>query len=192
MKIVKNMRFLPGNVYHIYNQGNNNTSIFIEDVHFNYFLELYRNYVVPHCETLSWCLMHTHFHFMIYADERCLEMKKQGGLILDPVTNGFRKLLSAYAHEFNVKQNRTGSLFRPKTKSICLDDEMKKQQMKIKHQNYYRNTFEYIHNNPVEAGLARHPTLWKWSSCRFYEGLRPSSFCNRELALTICGISNTI
>ena len=117
------MKSIPENIYHVYNQGNNNQAIFIENLHFQYFLNLYKEYVAPHCETLAWCLMNTHFHFMIYADNRSLDLKRQGGLILDPITNGFRKLLSTYAHEFNIKNNLSGSLFRPKTKSICLNDE---------------------------------------------------------------------
>jgi len=88
------MHFVPENIYHVYNQGNNNRVVFNDDMHFAFFLQLYREYIFPHCETLSWCLMNTHFHFMIHTDNRCLELKKQGNLLLDPVTNGFRKLLS--------------------------------------------------------------------------------------------------
>ena len=115
------MKFLPENIYHVYNQGNNQENIFIKDFQFLYFLQLYQEYIALHCETLAWCLMHNHFHFMIYADGRCMKLKKQGGLILDPITNGFRKLLSTYSHEFNIKNNRSGSLFRPKTKSHLLE-----------------------------------------------------------------------
>jgi len=97
------MKFLQENIYHVSNQGNNQQNVFIKDFHFLYFLQLYKEYITPHCETLAWCLMHNHFHFMLYADNRCLEVKQQGGLLLDPVTNGFRKLLSTYAHEFNIK-----------------------------------------------------------------------------------------
>jgi putative transposase len=28
---------------------------------------------------------------------------------------------------------------------------------------------QYIHNNPVRAGLVEHATDWKWSSARWYE-----------------------
>src|SRR5436189_2385645 len=135
------MKFVPENIYHVYNQGNNKQVIFSEDLHFSYFLQLYKGYILPHCETLAWCLMNTHFHFLIYADMRCLELKKQGNLLLDPVTNGFRKLLSAYSHEYNIKNNRSGSLFRPKTKSICLNDEVEKNNKFLSKQDYYLNTF---------------------------------------------------
>jgi len=32
----------------------------------------------------------------------------------------------------------------------------------------YRETIEYIHWNPVKAGLARRPEDWPWSSAREY------------------------
>ena len=135
--------------------------------------------MVPHEHT---------FPFLIYADMRCLELKKQGNLLLDPVTNGFRKLLSAYSHEYNIKNNRSGSLFRPKTKSICLNDEVEQNNKFLSKQDYYLNTFNYIHHNPVEAGIVSVPESWKWSSYRSFKGIDPDSFCNKELAMQICGL----
>jgi len=114
--------------------------------------------------------------------------KATSGLILDPVTNGFRKLLSTYAHEFNIKNNRSGALFRPKTKAICLNDEAELNSQFLSRQDYYLNTFNYIHYNAVEAGIVAHAADWKWSSFRFYNGLRAGSICNIELAKQICGL----
>jgi len=182
------MKFVPENIYHVYNQGNNKQDIFLEDLHFQYFLQLYTGYVMPHCETLSWCLMNTHFHFMIYTDTRVNDIKKQGNLMLDPITNGFRKLLSTYSHEYNTKNNRSGSLFRPKTKSICLNDEAELNNKYPSKQDYYLNAFNYIHYNPVEAGIVKNEAQWKWSSFRSYHGLRTNSICNLELAKRLCGL----
>lgn len=175
------MNFLPGNLYHIYNQGNNKELLFKEDVHYYYFLQLFQSYIIPHCETLAWCLMPNHFHFLIYTDERVEDVKKQGGLILDPVTNGFRKLLSAYAHEFNLKNNRSGALFRPKTKSKCLITDAQLING-INENDYSLTCFNYIHHNPYEAKLVLRHEDWKWSSYRFYAGLRKESICNIGLA----------
>ena len=182
------MKFISGNIYHVYNQGNNNQDVFIEEIHFRYFLQLYKEYIALNCETLAWCLMNTHFHFMIYADNRSLDLKRQGGLILDPITNGFRKLLSTYAHEFNIKNKRSGSLFRPKTKTICLNDEVEQNNKFASKQDYYLNTFNYIHRNPVEAGIVKNEADWKWSSYRSCNGLGADSICNKELAMQICGL----
>jgi len=74
--------------------------------------------------------------------------------------------LSTYAHEFNIKNNRSGSLFRPKTKAICLNDEVDLNPNILIKQDYYLNTFNYIHNNAVEAGIVKNAADWKWSSFR--------------------------
>ena len=142
------MKFIPEHVYHVYNQGNNKEKIFFENFQYNYFLQLYQSYIIPHYETLCWCLMPNHFHFMVYADERCLQLNKQGGLILDPITNGIQKLLSTYTHEFNIKNNRTGSLFRPKTKAKNLTEEAEVVIDQPGKTDYLFNCFNYIHNNP--------------------------------------------
>ena len=130
--------------------------------------------------------MPNHFHFMIFTDERCEKVKQQGNLVLDPVTNGFRKLLSTYAHEFNKQNNRSGALFRPKTKSICLNDEIVKPRCNNSLSNYYFNCFNYIHNNPVKDGLVKTAADWEWSSYNSYYGTVKQSFCNKTLALDYC------
>ncbi|MBK8280215.1 MAG: hypothetical protein IPK94_08945 [Saprospiraceae bacterium] len=48
--------------------------------------------------------------------------------------------------------------------------------------------FEYIHNNPKEAGLVSRNTDWNYSSAKDYEGLRKESICNIELGRKILGI----
>ena len=34
----------------------------------------------------------------------------------------------------------------------------------IRDENHYQKTIDYIHKNPVKAGLAPNPTSWPWSS----------------------------
>ena len=100
------MKFLPENSYHVFNQGNNHERLFSEDYHYHFFLELFQSYNLPNCHVICWCLMPNHFHFLIHTDTRVKELKKQGGLLLDPVTNGFRKLLSAYSHKYNLQNDQ--------------------------------------------------------------------------------------
>jgi len=51
---------------------------------------------------------------------------------------------------------------------------------------------DYIHGNPVRAGLAECPTDWAWSSARWYEGLHPVEFevdgCQVETPASMKGI----
>src|SRR2546421_11366474 len=110
------MQFLPGHIYHVYNQGNNRQKMFHDDSDYFIFLNLYRKLLWTNCDTIAWCLMPNHFHFMILVDERCSQKIKQGGLFLDPITNSIRKLLSGYARIFNGRKDRSGSLFSYKTK----------------------------------------------------------------------------
>src|SRR5437773_2240006 len=110
------MHFIPDNLYHIFNQGNNKQNLFLERNDFITFLNLTRSNITPYTDIIAYCLMPNHFHFMIATDERCSSKIKQGGLIIDPVTNGFRKLLSSYSRIHNNKNERSGSMFRQKTK----------------------------------------------------------------------------
>jgi hypothetical protein len=176
------MKFLPGNCYFVYNQGNNHEPLFKMEKHYMKFLELFKSYIVPYCEVLCWSLVPGHFRFLLYTDKRVIGLVKQGLLMLDPVTNGFRKLLSGYAHEFNGENNRYGALFRPKTKSKQIFTGDRERQTNSPNGDDFSECFQYIHNSPVAAGLARDPADWKWSSYRFYTGQRRNSFCNKDLA----------
>ncbi len=179
------MKFKPENIYHVYNQGNNHERLFLCDDNYQFFLKLFKSYVLPHTEVLAWCLMPNHFHFMLCTDNRCLAIKPQGDLTLDPITNGFRKLLSTYSHEFNKKNDRSGALFRPKTKSQCLDDEAIPYKANIPN-DYFFNCFNYIHDNPVNHGLVANAGDWKYSSFNFYYGNSEYLFCNKSLAKLYC------
>ena len=111
------MPFVPNNIYHVYNQGNNRQTIFFQRQDYLIFFNLYKRLFSDTVSTIAWCLMPNHFHFMIYADERCEAKIKQGGIYLDPITNSIRKLLSGYARIFNNQYKKTGSVFRQKTKA---------------------------------------------------------------------------
>jgi putative transposase len=169
------MKFQPNGIYHVYNQGNNQQQLFFTDADYVKFLELYESYISPYTDTIAWCLIPN--HFMLSVNENCVEVK-QGGLLLDSVSNGFRKLLSAYAHYFNTQYKHSGSVFRPKTKA---------KELEIKgSENYYINCFYYIHQNAWRHGLVTNPSLWKYSSYHFYSGKRAKSLCNKKAAVEIC------
>jgi len=86
------MHFEEGNLYHIYNQGNNKIEVFHEQEEYIFFLQLIRKNLISYTELLAYCLMPNHFHLMIYADSRCKDQIKQGGLLIDPITNFSGKL----------------------------------------------------------------------------------------------------
>lgn len=179
------MKFAPGNLYHIYNQGNNKEQIFLCDEDYLIFIRLIRKLISPHAEILAYCLMPNHFHLMIYADERVQEEIKQGGIVIDPVTNGLRKLLSGYARIFNEKYNRSGSLFRQKTKAKNLSENLIIESASVI-PDYYSECFNYIHRNPRAGGLVKDLKDWQYSSYPDFAGLRKGNLCNKKLALKYC------
>jgi putative transposase len=181
------MNFSPNNIYHVYNQGNNRQKIFFHRNDYLAFLNLYKKLLFPNLSTIAWCLMPNHFHFMVQADERCITKIKQGGIFIDPVTNGIRKLLSGYSRIFNTRYQRSGSLFRQKTKAKCLSDIRAMPENIPGLADYYRNCFHYIHQNPLVANLVTRLENWEFSSFIDYAGLRDGTLCKKELAALYCG-----
>ena len=111
------MNIIPDETFHIYNQGNNQETVFYEDADYRAFLKLFRKFVYPHAKVLAWCLMPNHFHFLIHATEDSAKLKQIGNIEVGELSNGFRLLESQYAHYINKKHARSGSLFRQKTKA---------------------------------------------------------------------------
>ena len=184
------MKFLPDNIYHICNQGNNLQDIFHSDEDYLIFLRMFRKHIQTNTAIIAWCLMPNHFHILVYADEYNCEMMQQGGLKIEKLTNGIRKLLSGYARIFNKKYSRSGSLFRQKTKAknVAESDWVVKHQFNL--QDYCCRCFDYIHQNPVAAALVKEPSEWKYSSYCDYAGLRNGTLCNKELAGKCCGYNS--
>jgi len=147
-----------------------------------------RKLILPNAEIVAYCLMPNHFHFMIAADERVSILMKQGALLIDPLTNGFRKLLSGYTRTTNTKYNRTGSLFRQKTKANNLS-EIKIIAASDNIQDYYLTCFNYIHSNPAKAAIVAAPEDWEYSSYKDYLELRRGTLCNKVLGRSLCNLS---
>ncbi|HRH50098.1 MAG TPA: hypothetical protein PLP23_15185 [Panacibacter sp.] len=174
------MHFEPDCIYHIYNQGNNKQRIFFSDDNYLYFLKGYRKLILPYCDTLAYCLMPNHFHFMVSTNTNSVVPVKVGSLYLSQLSNGIRVALSSYTLAINKQQRTTGSLFRQKTKSKLLENG--------KH-DYSFFAFHYIHQNPLAAGLVKSLNDWEYSSFKDYAGLRNGSLCNKTLAHKLLDIN---
>ena len=167
-----------GQIYHIYNRGNNRQTIFFKPENYLYFLGKFRKYLSPQCDLLAYTLMPNHFHFLIHATEGSAKSKPVGNINLSELSNGFRLLQSNYAQHFNKKYNRSGSLFRQKIKMKSLSGG---------DANYGFVAFHYIHQNPLKAGLATRIEDWKYSSFPDHAGIRMGTICNKKLAFKNIG-----
>ncbi|MDP9317716.1 MAG: transposase [Actinomycetota bacterium] len=88
---------------------------------------------------VCWCLMDTHFHVVIEADQKQMSV-------------AMHRLACLYAMYFNKRHERRGHLFENRFSSwIVWDDK------------HLEATIEYVLDNPVRAGLCRTSAEWPWS-----------------------------
>lgn len=143
---------VPGVLYHIYNRGNNRERLFREAENYRYFLERYSHYLADHIDTYAYCLMPTHFHFLVSVKDSSTPTHPAAEN-LTPVEKGFRDFFISYAKGFNKRYHRTGSLF-----------EYKFKRKPVTHSDHLLRLIVYIHGNPVKAGLCTDFAGWMFSS----------------------------
>jgi REP element-mobilizing transposase RayT len=145
---------VAGEHYHLYNRGHNYDDIFRHREDYLRFIRLMNKYLAESslAEILAYCLMPNHFHIFIR-------------LLKDRLSPAMQSLSLAYARGFNLRYGRVGALFQAPFQAIHVQD-----------QEHFSTLIEYIHSNPVEAGLATSAETWEYSSCRRHvRGLRGDS-----------------
>ena len=195
------MNFDKGYIYHIYNQGNNRRRIFFKRENYLFFLKKIKTHVLPYSDILAWCLMPNHFHLMVLVRELELGGSSQGLTSSQTLTAKQRTfndsigiILRTYTRAINKQEGFSGTLFRKETKAECVncysgitpsfisENIISTFNDKNPEQQYPQICFDYIHQNPVKAGLVKSAVDWEFSSARDYAGLRNGKLINREVA----------
>ena len=206
------MHFESNHIYHIFNQGNNRQKIFFTKENYLFFLKKVHTHIKPFADILAWCLMPNHFHLMIFVRETNLEVidntgqttsSRQTSLtdknmsmadenISKKLTRSLAVMLSSYTRALNKQQNLSGSLFRQKTKALCLTriDKVSKAwyvsngivniNLQIPEKQYPNVCFNYILFNPVKSGIVKRNEDWEFSSFPDTIGLREGKLISRE------------
>lgn len=148
----------PGFTYHVYNRANGNDVLFTSEANYQNFLLKYTQYISPIADTFCYCLMPNHIHFLLRLKEQLSLQELQGFEnleVLAPkfISGRFSNFFNAYAKAFNKQQGRNGNLFTHNFKRKLVTDT-----------DYLRKLVQYIHANPVEAGLCQNPEQWGFSS----------------------------
>lgn len=139
------MQFKTGQFYHLYNRSNNRELLFKNEENYRYFLRKFKIRFEEYLSVYAYCLMPTHFHFLISVDTKEVnELRKQIGI-----------QLSAYTKAINKAFNRNGSLFQRHTKAKLIDNR-----------GYLLTLISYIHQNPIRSGLVDQLIDWPYSSYR--------------------------
>lgn len=209
------MLFEEGGIYNVFNQGNNRRKVFFKRENYLFFLKKIRQFVLPYADILAWCLMPNHFHLMIYLsgdegsggpngeENDCATGEENdsrgatGSRTPTDLNHSIGILLASYTRAINIQEKSSGSLFRKGTKAVCLNEVdgvspswqavegAFRMNVNVPEWQYPQICFDYIHNNPVSAGLVGEPEDWEFSSFRDYCGMRGGTLVNKERAREI-------
>ncbi|MCX6198837.1 MAG: transposase [Bacteroidetes bacterium] len=169
------MELTDGNVFHIYNRGNQRQQIFFTEANYQYFLQKMANALLPHADLLAYCLMPNHFHWLVQ-----IKSDSEGSNIYAAnFSKAMAILLRSYARAMQRQQGFTGSLFQQNSKSKILTTE-----------NDVLTCFNYIHQNPVKASLVQKANAWEYSSIGEYLKLSGINFCNNPLLYNLALIDD--
>ncbi|MDR2684885.1 MAG: hypothetical protein LBB53_05855 [Prevotellaceae bacterium] len=61
--------FEHGKFYHVYNRGNDDNDIFIEERNYALFLEFMKKYLLQVSDIYAYCMMKNHFHLLLKIKE---------------------------------------------------------------------------------------------------------------------------
>jgi len=157
------MNFEPGQIYHIYNRGNNSQTIFFQKKNYDFFLQKIKLHLLPYSVILAYCLIPNHFHILL---------SKKGDIKPKSLNDEIAIMLRSYTRAINIQEDRTGSLFQQKTKAKNVNE-------------YGLICMNYIHQNPYRAGLVKKLEDWEYSSFQEYFSEIEDTICNCELALDL-------
>lgn len=185
------MQYNPNEIYHVYNRGNDQQTIFFNDSNYIFFLEKVRKEWKQYCEILCYCLMPNHFHFMLIPNTEGCKHILLGDKLTDiqKLSKAIGKTLSSYTMAINNQNQSKGTLFQKKTKSKCLSD-INCLGKKFTTRDYELTCFHYIHQNPLQANLVNELKEWLYSSYLDYYGYRKGTLCNKGLAMQLLSFSD--
>ncbi|MEP6684738.1 MAG: transposase [Parafilimonas sp.] len=185
---ITNTILLPENYYHIYNHGNADDNIFKNEQNYTYFLKRYAFFINPVADTLAYCLLPNHFHFIIQVktEEKINELYKikkasagelNNQMSSDFINQQFSNLFNAYSKAFNKMHNRNGKLFRLPFKRKLLDSD-----------SYLLKAIHYVHSNPVHHGFVKELHDWNYSSIHAYESERRTAIKKERVLMLFGGL----
>lgn len=179
-----------GEIYHIYNRGNNKERIFFDEQDYRAFLfrlglgigikldELNKNDLTKSPKSRvritkspdglfklhSFCLMPNHFHLLI---EQCSDIS---------ISKLMSKVCTSFSMYINKKYKRVGHIFQDRFKSVIIENN---QQLMW--------TSAYIHTNPIKDKIVMNPYEYRWSSYTDFSDNRNLPITYKDLIGVIFG-----
>jgi len=158
-----------GCVYHIYNRGTNDETLFREERNYRFFLQRYAHYIEPVAETYAYSLLRNHFHALIRTltpeeqEKRYADSLADTPFKLRSPSRQFGALFCSYAVAFNKAYGRSGSLFEhPFHRKLVVSE------------TYFTRLVVYINRNAERHGLVDDYRDWPHASYRTLISSRPT------------------
>lgn len=193
----KRILFESEKYYHVYNHGNANDNIFINDDNYQFFLNKFNKYILPVANVFAYCLLPNHFHFLIQikseneinnAFNKTINNKTRKVLetlrvysTTEIITQQFSNFFNSYTKAFNKQNNRMGSLFLDnfKRKNIATED-------------YLKRIIIYINQNAVNHGFCQNADDWKFSSYNSIISHKPTNLKRDDVITLFEDLNNFI
>lgn len=174
--------FSENSFHHVFNRGVEGRKIFLDEQDYNMFLyylfiyvesidkvlEKYPNLPIrlnlknlsSEIELISYCLMPSHFHFLIKQNSK------------DGISKLLKQVINGYTEYFNKKYKRIGALTQGRFKAV-----------KIENDETLIHISRYIHLNPCVAGIVDNPKQYAWSSYKYFLAKEANLFCKKDIIL---------
>ena len=135
----KSREFVTGGIYHLIQRGHNRAFIFNEQIDKASFLDMIQETrkVLPF-HVLYFVLMDNHYHMIVQMQTV-------------PIGQAMHNINLAYSKYYNKKYHCSGSIFGQRYRAFTVGTT-----------SYLLQLILYIANNPVKAGLVKHPSEYRW------------------------------
>lgn len=157
---MKQLLMEPGKYYHIFNRAANGNPLFPKEEDVRFFLNLYKSHVVPVADTLAYCILDDHLHFLIRMKEGV------NGNAFKP----FALLFNSYAKGYQKKSGIPGKVFRFKLKRI-----------ELRRDAILRDVLRYINQNPRKHGKVSDCEQYRYSSFRATVSPHPTLIAKEQI-----------
>src|SRR5207253_9949941 len=139
----------PGSAFHIVSRTQGHARWFTDDIKDDIADLLLTGSISAGGRPAAFAVMDNHFHLLLFQGSASL------GWTMQPI---LRRIALLDQRRHGVEGHVFERRFRSK---LCQD------------RDHLPTAIIYIHRNPVNAGLCRQATDYRWSSANCYEGLRP-------------------
>jgi len=144
----------PNAVFHIINRFVDKHPFFKTDEDYKTFLNIYYEIAKYYqIKTFSYCIMPTHFHYVIQT-------------ITGEISKFLQRFLTTSAQTLNRKYERTGHLFQGRTKTLIVQTEL-----------YFETVVKYVLLNPVKAKIVKNIFEYPYSSANDLLNLNEEKIC---------------